>query len=100
MSDLTIQVLANVIGAIVIAAFGIGSVKVIVNGVRARKTGKKMVLFSWVMMLGGIAWADKYSPPQGGFDFNQPGTMFGITIALYGVLLFLIGLVVAWYQKP
>ena len=51
------------------------------------------------MILGGLAWAGSGSPAQGGLDFNKPITLYGLTLAGYGLIFFFVGKVVAWFQK-
>lgn len=37
---------------------------------------------------------------QGGIDLHIPGMLYGITLAGYGMLLLIVGKVVAWWQRP
>ena len=78
-----------------------GSTRVKVEGGhKAKKTGKLIILISVLMILGGLAWAGSASPTQGGFDFNNVNTVYGLTLAGYGVLFFFVGKIVAWWQRP
>ena len=102
MIQLIITVVGGLLVAIIAAWFGIGgTTKVAIQGgYKPKKTGKLIILISVVMIIGGLAWAGSNSPAQGGFDFSQPGTVYGLTLTGYGVLFFIIGKIVAWFQRP
>lgn len=101
MNNLLITIVGGVIVAIIVAWFGIGGTKhVTVHGSPVRKTGKWIILVSILMILGGLAWAGNNTLPQGGVDFSKPGSIYGLTLAGYGVLAFIVGRIVAWFQKP
>jgi hypothetical protein len=101
MSELIITVVGGLLVIVIASWFGLGgSTNVTVHGGgRVKKTGKWIILISVAMILGGLAWAGSNSPTQGGFDFNHPGTVYGMTLAGYGILFFIIGKIVAWFQK-
>ena len=100
MEQLIYTVIGGVLVTLITAKLGIeGTKRVVVNGSPVRKTGKWIIVFSVIMMIGGLAWAGSNSPTQGGFDFSKPGTIYGLTLASYGVLAFIIGRIVAWFQK-
>ena len=102
MNQLVITVVGGLIVLILGAWFGLsGSTKVRVEGGhKVKKTGKLLILISVLMILGGLAWAGSNAPAQGGVDLNIPGMLYGFTLAGYGVLLFIVGKIVAWWQKP
>ncbi len=101
MTQLLITVTGGIIVAVIVAWFGIGGTKhITVHGSPVRKTGKWIIFFSVIMIIAGLAWAGHNSPPEGGFDFNKPGTVYGITLACYGLIGFIIGWIVAWFQRP
>jgi hypothetical protein len=99
------QLFITIIGGLIVAAiaswFGFsGSTKVTIHGGhKVKKTGKWIILISVVMILSGLAWAGSGSPAQGGLDFNKPVTLYGLTLAGYGLIFFFVGKVVAWFQK-
>jgi len=101
MSDLIITIIGGLVVIVIASWFGLGgNTKVTVHGGgRVKKTGKWIILISIAMIIGGLAWAGSNSPAQGGFDFSQPGTVYGLTLAGYGVLFFIIGKIVAWFQR-
>ncbi|HVM73920.1 MAG TPA: hypothetical protein VMU13_03540 [Candidatus Paceibacterota bacterium] len=88
MSELLITIIGGLVVAFLAWLFGFsgGKSKVVVQGIRVRRTGKWMMLISAAMILGGLAWASS----------NQ---LYGYTLAGYGVLFFIVGKVVAWFQK-
>ncbi len=102
MQNLIITVIGGLLVVVIASWFGLGgNTKVTVQGGgKVKKTGKWIILISVAMIFGGLAWAGSNSPAQGGFDFNQPSTVYGLTLAGYGILFFVIGKVVAWFQRP
>ena len=88
MNELIITIVGGLVVAFLAWMFGIsgGKSKVVVQGIRVRRTGKWIILFSVLMILGGLAWANS-------------SQVYGYTLAGYGVLFFLVGKVVAWFQK-
>lgn len=102
MSQLFITVVGGLIVAIIAAWFGIGGTTrvAIQGGYKPKRTGKIIILISVCMILGGLAWAGSASPAQGGFNFNDPRTLYGITLAGYGLIFFFVGKIVAWFQRP
>ncbi len=90
MSQLIFTIIGGVITAIVVAWFGIGSTtRVVVQGAKIRRSGKWIVFFSVIAILGGLAWAGS----------NPASPIYGYTLAGYGVLAYLVGRIVAWFQK-
>lgn len=98
MNGLMTTIIGGVIVAIIVAIFNIGGTKhVSVHGLPVRKTGKWIIIISILMILGGLAWAGKNpSSPQGGFDLSNSG----VIVAMYGLIMLVVGKVVAWFQKP
>ena len=100
MEQLIYTVIGGVLIAIISTILGIGGTKrVVIHGNPVRKTGKWIIIVSILMIFGGLAWAGSNSPTQGGFDFSKPGTIYGLTLTGYGVLAFIIGKIIAWFQK-
>lgn len=101
MGQMLIEISAGLAVLMIATWFGIGgTTKITLNGGRTRKSGKILILISLGMIIGGLAWASSNSPIQGGFDFNKPGTIYGLTLTGYGFILLILGKVVAWFQKP
>lgn len=99
MDQLLIQVLGGVIVAIIAGWFGVGgTTRVVVHGTKVRRTGKWIIIISVVMIFIGLAWMGN-GHPQSMDDWFKPPTVYGFTLALYGLLFFFIGKVVAWFQK-
>lgn len=100
------QLLISVIGGLLVLILGTwlgfgGSTKVkIEGGHKVKKAGKLLILISVLMILGGLAWAGSNAPAQGGVDLSRPGMIYGFTLAGYGVLLLIVGKIVAWWQRP
>jgi hypothetical protein len=101
MSELFITVVGGLIVLIFGAWLGLGgSTKVRVEGGhKVKKTGKLLILISALMIIGGLAWAGSNAPAQGGIDLYIPGMLYGVTLAGYGVLLLIVGKIVAWWQR-
>lgn len=97
MNQLFINIIGGLAVAIIAAWFGIGgTTKVVVHGSKVRKTGKWIILISVAMILGGLSWHGKLAPTKSIFSFNDWGSwLFG-----YGILFFIVGKVVAWFQRP
>jgi hypothetical protein len=92
-------VIITVVGGLVLYAFGVGRGKtsvVKVQGVKVRKTGKWVMLVSAVIVILGLALAGKSIGPGG--EMNSDGLLwFGIS--LFGIMSFIIGKIVAWFQR-
>lgn len=90
MSQLIFTIIGGIITAIIVAWFGIGgTTRVVVHGTKIRRSGKWIILFSILMILGGLAWAGS----------DPLYKIYGYTLAGYGALAYLVGRVVAWFQK-
>lgn len=101
MEQLIIQIIGGVIVAVIATWLGIGkSHKVIIHHAGpTRRTGKWIILISILMIFGGLAWMSN-GYPQNFSGWIKPPTVYGFTLASYGVIFFIIGKVVAWFQKP
>jgi hypothetical protein len=100
MKEIMITVVGTTLAAVAINWLNIGTTKISVSGHRQGKAGKRMIILSILMIVGGIFWTTKYSGPSGGLNFEDSHTWYGVTLTLYGVLLFLVGRIIAWYQRP
>ena len=102
MSELFITVVGGLVVLILGTWLGLGgSTKVRVEeGHKVKKTGKLLILISVLMIIGGLSWAGSNAPAQGGIDLHIPGMLYGVTLAGYGVLLLIVGKIVAWWQRP
>lgn len=101
MDQLFLQILGGVLVLVIGAWLGVGgTTKVIVYGQRARKSGKWLIIISVAMIVGGLMLCRKADPSQWGYDLNDPHTVYGLTLISYGALLYFVGRVVAWFQKP
>ncbi len=100
MSDLIIQVTGRVIVAVLIAWIGIGrKVKIVHSqGVQAKKTGKWMIVISVIMIMLGIILFDSASFEKG-INFNNPKELYSISLLTFGIILLIIGKIVAWFQR-
>jgi hypothetical protein len=101
MNELLISVVGGLLVIIIAATFGLGGTKVTVQGGgRIKKTGKWIIIISVVMFLFGLSLLKKNDPTQWGFDLNIPSTLYGVTIMLYSGLFFVVGKIIAWFQRP
>lgn len=90
MSQLFYTILGGVITAIIVAIFGIGgTTRVVVHGTKINRSGKWIMFFSVIMIFGGLAWAGSSTSSQ----------IYGYTLAGYGVIAFIVGKIVAFFQK-
>ncbi len=100
MTQLIITVAGGIIVAIVVGWFDLGgSTRVMVQGVKVKKTGKWMIIFSIAMILTGLILCSKNTLPQGGYDLHASSTLYGLTLILYGGIIFVVGKIVAWFQR-
>ncbi len=99
--ELLITVVGGLLVTIIAAWLGLGgTTKVTIRGGgKIKKTGKWIILISVVMFFVGLSLCRKSDPTQWGFDLNIPSTLYGVTIILYSGLFFLVGKVVAWFQR-
>ncbi len=96
MSQLFINIIAGLVVVIIAALLGIGgTTKVVVHGNRSGKAGKWIIIISVVMILSGLFVLGKNPTPTAGIDFNNPGTL----LIGYGIIFFIVGRIVAWYQR-
>lgn len=97
MSQLFINIIGGLVVVIIAALFGIGgTTKVVVHGNRSGKAGKWIIIISLVMVFAGLSWHAKIAPTKSIFDFNDGGSL----LFSYGILFFIVGKVVAWFQRP
>lgn len=90
MSQLVYTIIGGVITAIIVAWFGIGSrSRVVVHGIKIRRSGKWIVFFSVIAIISGLAWAGS----------NSTNPAYGYTLAGYGALAYIVGRIIAWFQK-
>lgn len=98
MKELLFTVIGGVIVAIIVSWFGIGGTKhVSVHGTPVRKTGKWIIFVSVIMILWGLSWIGQ---TPGGFDFDKTQTLYGLTLAGYGVIALVVGKIIIWFQRP
>ena len=102
MNGLISTVIGGLLVAIIAAIFGIGgSTKVTIqHGTRTKKTGKWIIIISVIMLIYGASLLKKGDPTKWGYDLNDPSNLYGITIIIYGVIFFVVGRIVGWYQRP
>lgn len=86
MNELLTTIIGGLVVAFIAALLGwSGGRNTVVQGVKVKRTGKIIIIVSVLMILGGLAWADT----------NQ---LYGLTLAGYGLIFFIIGKIVAWFQ--
>jgi hypothetical protein len=90
MSQFFIQILIGIIVTALTAWFGIGgTTRVVVHGTKVRRSGKWIIFLSVIAIIAGLSWA-------GSDPMNQT---YGYTLAGYGVLAYITGRIIAWFQK-
>ncbi len=96
MSQLFINIIGGLIVVIIAAWLGIGgTTRVVVHGNQSGKAGKWIIIISVVMILSGLFVIGKNPTPTTGIDFNNPGTL----LVGYGIIFFIVGRIIAWFQR-
>lgn len=101
MSGFLIGVAGTVVAGVILWAMGIGrgvSVRVHGGG-QQRRTGKKMVLIAWAMIILGVILGGQHALPQGGWNLHDTQTLLGLGLVEIGGIVLIIGSIVAWFQK-
>ncbi len=99
MSNLISTIIGGVIVAVIVAIMGINTNKVVIShGEKKKKTGRWIIFFSWCAIFGGLAWAGNSASQHGGIDLNTPQTLYGLTLAGYGLLSLFVGNIVKFFQ--
>jgi hypothetical protein len=98
MEQFITEVIAIVIGAIVVYWLGIGSVRVVVaHGTRINKKWKWVILISWLMIISGI-YIFLINFPNGGL--YNPYVGMGFSLASLGLIGLGIGRLGSWWNRP
>ena len=85
--DLLTSIIAGLVVAFLTGLFGWGSNRqTVIHGVRVRKTGKWIIIVSIAIIFAGLYW-------------SETNKLYGYTLAGYGLLGFVIGRIVAWFQR-
>jgi len=100
MQGFLVAVASAVVAGGILWLLGVGrGVKVSVHGSDAKKTGKRMVLIAWAMIIGGAILGVQNALPQGGWDMSKATSIYSLGLIEIGVILLVIGSIVAWFQK-
>ena len=102
MSNFIVTIISGVLVAILVSWLGIGKDKTPVKfagGFRVRRTGKWMIIISVILIIWGIILIVNNSNPAAGFNFNNPNSIYGLGLLEVGGILFVVGKIVAWFQK-
>jgi len=94
MSPLLISILGGLAVLIIGNWLGFGSsTRVTIHGAgKVRKTGKWIMIVSWIVIFTGLAWGGKDTPIKGQI---APG--YGL--AILGGFMYIIGRFIAWFQR-
>ncbi len=92
MDSLFSQIISGIIVAIILGWLGFGGTKrvVIHNEGRVRKTGKWIMIISGIAIFIGLAWAG---------SSNSTSWQPGHSLALLAFFVFLLGKLIAWFQR-
>lgn len=93
MSDLMIQIAAGLIVILIAGWLGLGGKTITIQSSSTKKTGKKMILVAWVLIILGL-----YLGAGANWDTETARAGAGISSLGFGFLLLIVGRVVAWYQ--
>ena len=87
-----------VIAAVIIYLLGIGGAKTIVTvgGTRITKKWKVLIVIGWTLLVGGGFYCISWASVSG---FSSPKTGIGLSLALLGLLLLLVGRFGAWWNR-
>ena len=102
MTDFIIEIIVGVIVTIVVAQLGIGVIKTKVvhtHEVKIKKTGKWIILISVAMIFFGLVAISNNHNPEAGFENENLKFWIGFAFLGYGIVLFIIGKIVAWFQR-
>jgi len=103
MENFFIEIIIGVIVAALATWFGLSGSKtsvVIKEGVQVKKTGKKIIIVSIIMILGGFILIGNSLDQNNEVDYENIKFWMGVSFAGYGVLFYFLGKIVAWYQRP
>lgn len=99
MNDLIIQVLAMIIGTVILTWFGFGGghkTITISTSTRPPKKWKLMIVVGILMVLAGaVIFSNNF--PLGGF--NNPYSGAGFSLAFLGLLIYFVGKFGVWWNK-
>ncbi len=102
MENFFIEIIIGIIVATLATWFGLSGGKttvVIEKGVKIKKTGKKIIIISIIMILGGFILIGNSLDPNNEINYENIKFWMGIAFAGYGVLFYFIGKIVAYYQR-
>ena len=102
MSNLIVTIIGGVVVAILVSLLGIGKNKtpvIVTHGFKVRRTGKWIMIISSVIIIWGFLLLGNNSDPTAGINFNNRQTIYGFTLIFWGVIIFIVGKVIAWFQK-
>lgn len=94
MSDLAIQIVAGLIVILIAGWLGLGGKTVTIQSNTTKKTGKKMILISWVLIILGL-----YLGGSANWDLETAKAGAGASSLILGFLLLIVGRIVVWFQS-
>ena len=94
MSDLMIQIAAGLVVIVIAGWLGLGGRTVTIQSSGTRKTGKKMILVAWVLIILGL-----YLGAGANWNLETAKAGAGASSLALGFLLLIVGRIVAWYQS-
>lgn len=89
-----IQIVAGLIVIVIAGWLGLGGKTVTIQSNSTKKTGKKMILIAWVLIVLGL-----YLGGSTNWDLETAQAGAGVSSLVFGFLLLIIGRIVAWYQS-
>ncbi len=94
MSDLVIQIVAGLAVILLAGWLGLGGKTVTIQSNSAKKTGKKIILVAWILIILGL-----YLGGASNWDVETVKAGMGISSLIFGFLLLIVGRIIAWYQR-
>jgi len=103
MSNFVVTIIGGVVVAALVSWLGIGKNKaqvVIVNGSKVKKSGKWIIIISSVIIIWGFLLLGNNSDPTAEINLINRQTVYGFSLILWGGVLFIVGKIIVWFQKP
>lgn len=89
--------------AALVSWLGIGKNKsqvVVVHGSKVKKSGKWIIIISSIIIIWGFLLLGNNSAPTAEINLINRQTVYGFSLIFWGGVLFIVGKIIVWFQKP
>ncbi|HTX87122.1 MAG TPA: hypothetical protein VMC41_03615 [Candidatus Nanoarchaeia archaeon] len=114
MNNLIVNIIGGVIVAVLVSWLGIGrgrssdvpgtsrgrSSTIVIQSPKARKTGKWIIIISVILIIWGIMLFGNSASQGAAINLSKPNAIYGLGLLEIGGVLFIIGKIIAWFQRP